>query len=72
MDYRIYDLGDEETESEATYKEDSKRKGRWILLILLAIIVVTLLSLYIGNLDYSFAEITSAIFTFDTDRKSVV
>ncbi len=67
MDYRIYDLGDEETESEAVYKEDSKRKGRWILTILLAIIVVTLLSLYIGNLDFSIAEITSAILTFDTE-----
>ncbi len=67
MDYRIYDLDDEEAESEATYKEDSRRKKRWIAIILLAIVLVTLLSLYIGNLDFSFSEITSAILTFDTE-----
>lgn len=67
MDYRIYDLGDEETESEAAYREDSGRKRRWMAIGLLTIVAVTLLSLYIGNPDFSVAEVTSAIFTMDTE-----
>ncbi len=66
MDYRIYDLGDEETESELAYKEDSKKKRVWLIAITLSIVFVTIISLYIGNLDFSFSEITSAIFSMDT------
>ncbi len=65
MDYRIYDQDDETTESESSYRENVCRKRKWMAVILLSLILITLLSLYIGNPDYSVADITGAIFTMD-------
>ena len=70
MDYRIYDQDDETTESESSYRNDTRRKRKWMIVIFLSLIVITLLSLYIGNPDYSVADITKAIFTMD--RSSVI
>lgn len=66
MDYRIYDVEDESTDSEESYKENNKRKQRWMLLILSSIILIAFISLYIGNKTFDVFEITRAIFTGET------
>ena len=66
MDYRIYDVEDETTDSEESYKENNKRKQRWMLLILSSIILIAFISLYIGNKTFDAFEITRAIFTGET------
>lgn len=66
-DYRIYEYSEESTTSEKDYTEHTKRKKIWILTSGVAIFVAVLITLIIGNPNYSAGEILEALFTHDLD-----